>query len=107
MMSFDIRAVVKDMGAAMKETLEEDLGELEDFGKEILENEKESLEAIGKERVAGRWSKEKFDKELEREKKVIEVGLLTIQIMTKAAAQRAVNAAIEVFVKAVKAALPI
>jgi hypothetical protein len=33
--------------------------------------------------------------------------LLTIEIMTKAAAQRAVNAAIEVFVKAVKAALPI
>ncbi len=106
-MSFDINAVMKDMGAAMKETLVKDLGDIEDFGEEILEDEKESLEMIGKERVAGRWSKEKFDKELEREKKVIAVELLTIQIMTKAAAQKAVNAAIEVFVKAVKTALPV
>ncbi len=106
-MSFDINAVMTDMGAAMQKTLEKDLPDIEDFGQEILEEEKESLELIGKERVAGRWSKEKFDKELEREKKVIQVEMLTIEIMTKAAAQRAVNAAIDVFVKAVKAALPI
>jgi len=106
-MSFDISAVVKDMGAVVKKTLKKDLGDIEDFGKQILENEKESLELIGKERVAGRWSEEKFKKELDREKKVMEAELLTIEIMTKAAAQKAVNAAIEVFVKAVTAALPI
>ncbi len=106
-MSFDVNAVLKDMGAAMKETLQKDLGDIEDFGQDILDEEKESLELMGKERVAGRWSKEKFDKELAREKKVIQVELLTIEIMTKAAAQRAVNAAIDVFVKAVKAALPV
>ena len=55
-MSFDISAVVKDMGAVVKKTLKKDLGDIEDFGKQILENEKESLELIGKERVAGRWS---------------------------------------------------
>ena len=69
--------------------------------------EAKSLELIGQERLAGRWSEEKFDDELEREKKVMEAELLTIQIMTKAAAQKAINAAIEVFVNAVKAALPI
>jgi hypothetical protein len=106
-MSFNIETVLKDMGVAAKKTLEKDLGEIEDFSKEILEEEEESLELIAKERVAGRWSEEKFNRELGREKKVIEAELLTIEIMTKAAAQRAVNAAIEVFVKAVKAALPI
>jgi tRNA A-37 threonylcarbamoyl transferase component Bud32 len=106
-MSFDIEAVVKKMGAAAKKTLEKDFGDIENFGAQVLENEKESLELIGKERVAGRWSEEKFNKELDREKKVMEAELLTVEIMTKAAAQRAVNAAIDVFVKAVKAALPI
>ena len=89
------------------DTFLHDLGDIEEYGKEILENEKESLELIGQERLAGRWSEEKFDDELEREKKVMEAELLTIQIMTKAAAQKAINAAIEVFVNAVKAALPI
>ncbi len=106
-MSFDIEAVLKDMVTAMKKEIVDDLGDIEEYGKEILENEKESLELIGQERLAGRWSEEKFDDELEREKKVMEAELLTIQIMTKAAAQKAINAAIEVFVNAVKAALPI
>ena len=106
-MSFDIEAVLKDMVTAMKKEIVDDLGDIEEYGKEILENEKESLELIGQERLAGRWSEEKFDDELEREKKVMEAELLTIQIMTKAAAQKAINAAIEVFVNTVKAALPI
>ena len=104
-MSFDIDAVVKDMSAAAKQSLAGDLGEIEDFGQDILEEEKESLETMANERVAGRWTQAKFDSELEREKKVIQVEMLTIDIMTKAAAQRAVNAAIDVFAKAVKAAL--
>ena len=106
-MSFDIDAVLKNMSAAAQKSLEKDLPEIEDFGQEILEEEKESLEMMAKERIAGRWNQAKFDKELEREQKVIQVEMLTIDIMTKAAAQRAVNAAIDVFTKAVKAALPI
>jgi hypothetical protein len=107
MMSFDIEVVLKDMATAMKKEIVDDLGDIEEYGKEILENEKESLELIGQERLAGRWSEEKFNQEIEREKKVMETELLAIQIMTKAAAQKAINAGIGVFVSAVKAALPI
>ncbi len=71
----------------MKKEISEDLGDIKDYGKEILENEKESLELIGQERLAGRWSEEKFNEEIERENKVMETELLAIQIMTKAAAQ--------------------
>lgn len=106
-MSFDIELVLKDMAAAMKNEIVDDLGDIEEYGKTILENEKESLELIGQERLAGRWNEEKFNEEIEREKKVMETELLTIQIMTKAAAQKAINAAIAVFVNAVKGALPI
>jgi hypothetical protein len=106
-MSFDIEAVAKDMAAAMKKNLMEDLGNMEDYGKQILENEKESLELISQERLAGRWSEEKFNQELEREKKVLETELLTITIMTKAAAQKAINAAMAVFTNAINSALHI
>lgn len=95
------------MAAAMKKEISEDLGDIKDYGKEILENEKESLELIGQERLAGRWSEEKFNEEIEHEKKAMETELLAIQIMTKTAAQEAINAAIGVFVNTVKAALPI
>ena len=58
-----------------------------------------------KSRLSGEISEDEFNEEVEREKKVIEAGLLTLEIMTKAMAQKAVNFAINVFVKAVKLAI--
>jgi len=42
---------------------------------------------------------------LKREKKVLEAEMLTISIITKAAAQKAINAAINVLADAVKLAI--
>ena len=104
-MSFDIENVLKDMATAINESVKDDIGEIKDYANTILENEKESLKELGKARVLGQISDEVFDSEIKREKKVVETELLTIQIMTEAAAQKAVNAAIEVFVSAVRAAI--
>jgi hypothetical protein len=70
-----------------------------------MDSEKESLKELGEAKLRGDIDQAVFDREIEREKKVVEAELLTIKIMTKALAQKAVNAAIEVFVKAVKAAI--
>ena len=104
-MSFDIEAVLKDMVSAVKDSADEHADEIKEYAKTILDNEKTSLKELGKARIDGTITEEVFDREVDREKTVVETELLTIQIMTKAMAQKAVNAAIDVFVKAVKAAL--
>lgn len=105
-MIFDIDQVVKDMSAAISETVKEDAGDVGVSVKAIMETEKASLKELGDARLKGDIDDMVFNREIEREKKVVEVELLTIKIMTKALAQKAVNAAIDVFVKAVKAAIP-
>ena len=104
-MSLNIGEVLKDMADAMKDSVREDVGDISEYAKQILENKKESLEELGAARLSGEIDDEIFDREINREKTVVETELLTIQIMTKAQAQKAVNAAIDVFVQAVKVAL--
>ena len=104
-MSFDISQVLSDMADAVSDSLKEDAGDIKSAVESILEAEKESLLELGEARLSGEIDQAVFDREIEREKKVVEAELLTIEIMTKASAQKAVNAAIEVFEKAVKAAI--
>lgn len=104
-MSFDINKVINDMARAIKDEVKVNIGDIKEYADKILENEKESLEELGQARVSGEIDDETFERELEREKKVVEAELLTIKIMTKALAQKAVNAAIDVFAKAVKLAI--
>ena len=65
----------------------------------------ESLKEFGEARVERKNSESVFNDQVEREKKVVESELLTIKLMNQAAAQRAVNSAINVFINAVKVAL--
>lgn len=104
-MSFDINSVVADMTAAVTNIAKEEGGDVSDSAKRILDAEKESLKELSEARLKGEIDDTIFERELEREKKVVEAELLTITIMTKAMAQKAVNAALDIFVKAVKIAI--
>jgi len=104
-MSFDIDRVLKDMIEAISEHAQEDAPEIKASIRQILDNEWESLKELGEARLRNEIDDTVFDRELERERKVVEAELLTIEIMTKALAQKAVNAAIDVFINAVKAAI--
>ncbi len=104
-MSFDISSILGDMAGAIKNVVKQGAGNIKQYANQILEKEKDSLEKLGLARLAGEIDDEIFTREIEREKKVVEAELLTIQIMTKALAQKAANAAINVFAKAVEAAI--
>jgi len=101
-MSFDIDQVLKDMSKAVSDVAVADGGDIKKAAKEIMDAEKESLKELGEARLRGEIDDIVFNREIEREKKVVMAELLTIKIMTKALAQKAVNAAIDVFVKALK-----
>ena len=104
-MSFDIDTVKRDMTRALKGAIEDDVGDIGEYADIIMANQKHSLQELGEALVAGDISEDEFNSELEREKRVFEAELMTVQLMTRAAAQDAVNAAIDEFVEAVEAAL--
>ena len=104
-MGFDINTVLKDMSDAIQGILKAQVGEIKEYGKEVLENEKASLQELAEARIKGDIDDAVFEQELAREMKVIEAELLTAKIMTKVAAQKATNAAIDILTKAVKAAI--
>ena len=104
-MSIDFNQVLKDMTNAVTDTVKEGAGDIKSSVQDILEAEKNSLKELGEARLKNEIDDTVFKREIEREKKVVMVELLTIEIMTKAMAQKAINAALDIFVKAVKAAI--
>jgi hypothetical protein len=102
---FDIDAVLKDMAEAAKDATKGYAVDTKDYASRILKKEKDALTELAMAKIAGQIDDATFEREVEREKKVVETELLTIEIMTKAHAQKAVNAAMDVFAKAVKAAI--
>jgi len=104
-MSFDIDQLLKDMTNAVADVVKDDSSSIKDYSRELFDNEKQSLKELAEARIRKDIDEEIFNRELAREKKVLEIELLTISIMNKAMAQKATNAALDIFVKAVKTAI--
>jgi len=101
-MSFDINTIINNMKKAAVDAIKDDVQNIPDYLKQIFENEKEALKVLAEARLTGEISDKEFQNEIKREKKVLEAEILTISIMTKAVAQKAINAAMKVLMDAVK-----
>lgn len=106
-MNFDINKVLGDMLAAMKNSLSDNWDEVQGPAKQFLENKKERLKLLSELRISGDLSQEKFESRLEDEKLILEAELNALAVVSKAIAQKAVNAAMDVLSSAVKAAIDI
>ena len=106
-MNFDINKVLGDMLAAMKNSLSDNWDEVQGPAKQFLENKKERLKLLSELRISGDLSQEKFESRLEDEKLILEAELNALAVVSKAIAQKAVNAAMDVLSRAVKAAIDI
>jgi hypothetical protein len=104
-MSFDINTIINNMKNAAAGAVKDELEDIPAYLNQIFENEKEALKNLAEARLAGEISDKEFQNELTREKKVLEAEMLTISIMTKAVAQKAINAAMNVLVDAVRLAI--
>lgn len=104
-MSFDIDQTFKDMLGAAKAIFESEWPKAKDAVEQVLNDEREALQNIAVERLKGNITEEDFKSHLEKEKLALEAGLSMLTVIAKATIQKAVNAAIEVFWKAVKAAV--
>ncbi|MDB5233000.1 MAG: hypothetical protein JWN76_3805 [Chitinophagaceae bacterium] len=104
-MNIDINEVIKDMVNAMKGSFSKDWHLVKDTAEVFFTTRKERLESLANSLLEKEISPEFFLKRTEDEKKILESELAAIQLISKAAAERAANAAIEVFQKAVQTAL--
>jgi hypothetical protein len=104
-MKFDINEVLSQMLAAIKGEVDSNWNKVKDTANQFLQNKKDRLELLADLRIKGDISQEKFDSRLQDEKLLIEAELNAIAVISKAIAQNAANAAIDILGKAVKAAI--
>lgn len=104
-MKFDIDEVLADMSAVVKNTVAEDWREVKSVTNKFLQRRKERLELLANLRIEGEISQEKFESRLIDEKLIFEAELHAIAVISKAIAQNAANAAIDILLKAVNIAI--
>lgn len=104
-MKFDINEVLAQMSGAVKETVSENWMEVKSATNQFLTRKKERLDLLAELRLNGDLSQEKFESRLADEKLILEAELHAVAVISKAIAQKAANAAIDVLTKAVSAAI--
>jgi len=104
-MNFDINNVLADMLSAINGIVAGDWDKVKNTANQFLENDKERLQEIAQLRISGDLTDEKFQSRLSDEKLVVEAELNALEVVSKAIVQNAVNAAIDVLVKAVEAVI--
>ncbi|NLU39961.1 MAG: hypothetical protein GXX78_13875 [Bacteroidales bacterium] len=100
-MSFDINTVIADMLTAIKGSVDKDWKEVKSASAQFLERDKSRMEMIATFRISGELSQEDFESKIEDQKMIIEAELNALAVISKAMAQNAANAAIDILEKAV------
>ncbi len=106
-MAFEINEVVAQMLGAVKASVKDDWKLVKETAGTFLQTRKDRLELLASLRLNNEISQKFFLKRLEDEKKILESELHSVAIVTKAMAQRAANAAIDVLGKAVAKLVPL
>ncbi|RZA11981.1 MAG: hypothetical protein EOP10_32150 [Proteobacteria bacterium] len=105
-MAFEINEVVAQMLGAVKTSVKDDWKLVKETAGTFLQTRKDRLDLLASLRINNEISQKFFLKRMEDEKKIFESELHAVAILTKAAAQRAANAALDVLSKSVSALIP-
>ncbi len=100
-MSFDINEVVANMVDTIKTTVADNWPLVKETANDFLQDRKSRLELLASLRLQSQISDEFFLQRLQDEKDILTSELHSIAIITKAIAQKAANAAIDVLQNAV------
>ncbi len=104
---FDINEILQQMAAVIKDTVGKQWKEVKVVAAQFLQNRKERLLLLADLRISGDLNHEKFISRVEDEKLIFEAELNALAVVSKAIAQKAANAAINIFEQAVLRALNI
>lgn len=108
-MSIDFEAILQTALGAATDAAKKNAPQVEDFLREIAKGHEAALKSLAEAFANGDIDKETFKDEMDDEAKTLEAELQAVAVMTKAIAQRAINAfrdaLIDGIFAAVKAAL--
>lgn len=104
-MNLDIGNLFKEMAATAGETLQGEAGDLSAEVLSVLDKNRESLAELVEARTNGDINEEEFNIELQREKAILEAEMISLEIISKSAVQKAMNAAMDTLMSAVKMAV--
>lgn len=107
MAEFDTKKILADMLGVVKQTVKKDWKDVKDVATQFLENRKERLFLLAELRLSGELTDKRFKSRLEDEKLMLEAELNAAAVISKATAQSAANAAINVLEDGVLKALGI
>jgi len=103
-MNLDIGNLLKEMAATAGETLQ---GESKNFGEYVLaalDSNKEIIAELVAAYSKGDINEEEFNLEVQREKAILEAEMISLQLVSKSAVQKAMNAAMNTLTNAVNMA---
>jgi hypothetical protein len=106
-MDFDINEILADMLNAVEGEVKDNWKNVKDAASTFLQYRKERLSLLAELRLNNEIDQDFFERRLADEAKILESELHSIAIISKAIAQKAANAAIEVLQKAITAAIKI
>ncbi|MCK9417867.1 MAG: hypothetical protein M0R70_00640 [Nitrospirae bacterium] len=104
-MAFNTEQTEKQMMAAMQVVLAKEWPNVQSSMRKVIEEEREALAKISLAYISGSITEADVKRQLEDEREAFEAGLSMTKVVSTAAKQKAVNAALDVFWKAVSAAL--
>lgn len=93
------------MIGAVQESLGDGWKKVSGPAKDMLHRQRERFEMLSQMRTEGLLTEEEFQYRLEEQKQILSANMEALKLRGKAVAQRAANAAIEVFEKAVHSLL--
>lgn len=105
-MAIDYEQLFKNTLAAASGSLKTDAPKVQDYLQQVMQNHKNILTQIAKDRISGKISEADMQSELDEEKEALQAELEGAEVIAEKAAQDAANAAINVLNTAIKAALP-
>jgi len=104
-MPFDIEATLKAMAEAAGASLLEESQSARDALGQVLEDQREAFATIAAAHQAGDIDDEQLEDQLDDEKVAFRAGLSMVKAITKASVQKAANAAFDVLIRAIRAAV--
>lgn len=104
-MGIDIGAILETAVGAAANAVKQTAPQVEDFLREIGRGHEDAIRALAEAFASGDIDEDTFKSEMDDEAKVLEAELLAVAVLTKAIAQRAINAFQRALIDGITAAI--
>jgi hypothetical protein len=104
-MGIDIGAILETAVGAAANAVKQTAPQVEDFLREIGHGHEDAIRALAEAFASGDIDEDTFKSEMDDEAKVLEAELLAVAVLTKAIAQRAINAFQRALIDGITAAI--